>query len=88
MEDLLSRIESHDLVPIVSIVLTFLAGMVVWLTLQWRLYRRTELEVLLKREMLERGMSAEEIERVMRSRLTPHGEDRSLESRQRASSSA
>jgi hypothetical protein len=80
MEDLLSRIQSHDLVPIISIALVFLAGMIVWLTLQWRLHRRTELEIALKRDMLERGMSADEIERVMGCHLTPSG--------QRTSSSA
>ena len=81
MEDLLSRIESYDLVPVISLGLTFLAGMIVWCTLQWRLHRRTELEIALKRDMLERGMSAEEIERVMGS----HG---TRESGQRTSSSA
>jgi hypothetical protein len=72
MEDLLSRLHSDDVTGIVIFVLTFLAGMIVWLTLQWRLHRRTELEAALKQDMLNRGMSAEEIERVMRASVSSH----------------
>ena len=50
-------------------ILFFVAGMVVWLSLQWRLHRRTEMEAALKQEMLQRGMSAEEIERVLSARM-------------------
>jgi hypothetical protein len=67
MQDLLSRLASHEVVGIVFFALAFLAGMIVWLTLQWRLHRRTELEAALKQDMLNRGMSAEEIERVLRA---------------------
>jgi hypothetical protein len=70
MEDLLSRLTSSDVTGIVFFGLAFLAGMVVWLTLQWRLHRRTEIEAALKQDMLNRGMSAEEIERVLRARLS------------------
>jgi hypothetical protein len=67
MQDLLARLTSDDAVAIVFLALTFLAGMVVWLSLQWRLHRRTELEAALKLDMLSRGMSAHEIERVLRA---------------------
>jgi hypothetical protein len=70
VEDLLSRLASHDAAAIVFFVLVFLAGMVVWLSLQWRLHRRTELEAALKQDMLSRGMSAAEIERVLRAPLS------------------
>jgi hypothetical protein len=67
MEDLLSRLKSEDMAVIVLFVLVFLAGMIVWLTLQWRLHRRAEIDAALKQDMLNRGMSAEEIERVLRA---------------------
>jgi hypothetical protein len=34
MEDLLSRIESHDLIPVIAMALSFVAGMIGWLSLQ------------------------------------------------------
>ena len=39
-------------------------------------WRKTELETDLKRDMIARGMSADEIERVLGAKLSP-GEDRS-----------
>lgn len=67
MEDFFSQLRSEDKTLILFLFLSFLAGMVVWLTLQWRLHRRTEMEMSLKREMVSRGMSAEDIERVLRA---------------------
>ena len=75
MEALLSRLASEDVTAIVFLALAFLAGMIVWLTLQWRLHRRTEIEAALKQEMLNRGMSAEEIERVLRASSGQHAGD-------------
>jgi hypothetical protein len=69
VQEFFSRLTSEDTVGVIAITLTFLAGMIVWLTLQWRLHRRTEMEVRLKREMLSRGLSAEEMERVLRAPL-------------------
>ena len=69
-EQLLSRISSNDLIPITFIVTGMLVGLIIALTVQWRLHRRTEMEVALKQEMLARGMSAEEIERVIKA--NPH----------------
>jgi hypothetical protein len=71
MDEILARLRSDDIVGLAALVLTFLAGMTVWLSLQWRLYRRSETEAALKHAMLERGMSAEEIERVMRAGRDP-----------------
>ena len=66
-EQLLSRISSNDLIPITFIVTGMLAGLIVALSVQWRLHRRTEMELGLKQEMLARGMSAEDIERVIKA---------------------
>jgi hypothetical protein len=67
MEALLSRLASEDVAVLVFFTLAFLAGTIVWLTWQWRLHRRTEIEAALIQEMLNRGMSAGEIERVLRA---------------------
>jgi hypothetical protein len=69
MEELFSRLNSSDAVGVVFFTLAFAAGIVVWLSMQWRMHRRTEMEVALKQLMLERGMSAAEIERVLHARL-------------------
>jgi hypothetical protein len=74
MEDLFSRLASQDVVGVVFIVLAFVTGMTIWLTLQWRLHRRTEIEAALKQDMLNRGMSAGEIERVLRASLSGGGD--------------
>ena len=65
------EILSH-LVCLVIVVLAFLTFLIVWVPVQWRLHRRTELEAALKQDMLNRGMSAEEIERVLKTSL-PEG---------------
>ena len=70
MPELPVQVASHDVVSIVFLVLAFVAGMTVWLTLQWRLHKRTEFEVALKRDMLARGMSVADIERVLRASVT------------------
>jgi hypothetical protein len=69
MQELLSRLTGDDLVAVISITFTFVAAVIIWLSLQWRLHHRAELEVALKRDMLERGMSAEDIERILRAPL-------------------
>jgi hypothetical protein len=69
VQELFSRLDSSDAVGVVFFILAFAAGLVVWISLQWRLHRRTEMEVALKQLMLERGMSAAEIERVLQARL-------------------
>jgi hypothetical protein len=56
-----------EVVVVVFLVLAFLMALIVWLTLQWRLHRRTEIEAALKHDMLSRGMTADEIERVLKA---------------------
>ncbi|HMP03583.1 MAG TPA: hypothetical protein PKD86_16775 [Gemmatales bacterium] len=71
MRSSLTDLFSHpDIVPLVCIVMMFACGLIGYLTRQWRLHRKTEIETGLKRAMIEKGMSAAEIERVMRASLT------------------
>lgn len=69
MQESVTHLDSGDVVAIVSMSLTFVTALVGWLTLQWRWHRRTEMEVALKRDMVERGLSAREIERVLGASL-------------------
>lgn len=66
MTDLIAHPEFDG---ILAIFLTFVAGIVVFLTVQCRRHLQVELEVALKRDMLERGMSADEIARVTSAKL-------------------
>lgn len=55
---------------LLPIVLTFLGGSLLFAiiySVQWRKVRIAEMELSLKSQMIERGMSAEEIERVLRT---------------------
>jgi hypothetical protein len=57
------------------LVLIFGGGMVVGLVgiiaHHWRRLRQTEIETEMKREMLNRGMSAEDVERVIKASASP-----------------
>lgn len=72
MEALLSKLRPDELISLLSILLLYATGLTVWLTYSWRMHRRTEIEAALKQDMLNRGMSADDIERVVRaSAATP-----------------
>jgi Flp pilus assembly protein TadB len=60
-------IEEGALIPIVAIICTTLAPMLIYSFGRWQRNRRVELELALKAEMVSRGLSADEIERVLRA---------------------
>jgi hypothetical protein len=69
-QDFLSRLfpnQIEDLLILVTIAATLLVAFLSW---QWRCHRRTEIEAMLKQDMLSRGMSAEEIERVLKASMS------------------
>jgi hypothetical protein len=53
------------LIPITAIVVGCLTGIICKMSDNWRKVRVSEMELALKQEMLQRGMAAEEIDRVM-----------------------
>jgi hypothetical protein len=81
VQDFISRLTSSDLTVVVFFILACIAGITVWVTLQWRLHRRTEIEAALKQEMIRRGMSAEEIERVIRASTVAPAADEEADSK-------
>ena len=70
MLDLFAK-EPALLIPIVLFVGGALVGVTAILAHQWRAIRCTELEVALKQDMLRRGLSVDEIERVLRASEKP-----------------
>jgi hypothetical protein len=66
MLDIFAR-EPGILVAVVAIVGGTLISVTAVLAYHWLAARRNETESALKRDMLERGMSAEEIERVIKA---------------------
>jgi hypothetical protein len=59
------------LIPLAAIVCGAIVGLVAIIAHQWRAVRRTEMELALKQDMLNRGLSVEEIERILRASGTP-----------------
>ena len=69
--DFLSRIPSGDIVAVAAIVLGISAGIIIAVTsiisTQIRRYRERRLSADLAQDMLDRGMSADEIAQVLRA---------------------
>jgi hypothetical protein len=71
MLDVLRSAIEHDPVPVLAILCGILGGVLIVctaaITRAWKSVRIHEADAALKQEMLDRGMSAEEIERVVRA---------------------
>ena len=65
MDTILSKVNSHDMVAVIAIAGGILVAITAIIAGNWARMRRTEMELALKRDMLERGLSAEDIERVL-----------------------
>jgi hypothetical protein len=63
--ELLSRLTSSELIGLTALVGGQICGVVVIVMAFGRAVHKTQLEIGLKKSMLERGMSAEEIHMVM-----------------------
>jgi hypothetical protein len=55
------------IIGVIAVLGGFIISVVAILAGNWRRVRQIEMEISLKHEMLERGMSAEEIERVIKA---------------------
>ena len=64
---LISRLEPSDLIAFAVFGIGGLIALVSIISVQWRLHKRGEMETALKQEMIARGMSAEEIERIIKA---------------------
>jgi hypothetical protein len=68
MTDLFSSWSARDLIGLVSVVCGSLIAITAILASHWRGVRQAELEASLKHELVERGMSVDDIERVIKAR--------------------
>jgi hypothetical protein len=57
----------HEIVPVLAIVGGLLIAAIGIFVGSWRKVRQAEMDAALKQDMLNRGMSAEEIERVLKA---------------------
>ena len=67
MNEFLSMLNGGQLIGLIAVVLGPIAVIITVIASQWRRVRIAELEATLKQQMLDKGMSAAEIEQVMRS---------------------
>jgi hypothetical protein len=67
LESFFSRFASTDLSMLCFFAMVFLMGTVSIIGNYWYKHRRLETETALKQDMLNRGMSADDIERVVRA---------------------
>jgi hypothetical protein len=65
MLDFLSRFNSGEIIALVAIVGGLLVGPIIVVLNNWHEMRKTEMLNQLKQEMLDRGMSADEIRTVL-----------------------
>lgn len=69
MVDLLSRVDGGNLAFIISLAALLLFGLISYYIGVWYTLRRSEIEAELKREMIQKGMSADEITQVLNARM-------------------
>jgi hypothetical protein len=65
MLDILSKLDSSELVGCLAIICGTLVLVTAIIGKQWRKIRQTELDNAMRRDLLDRGMSPEEIARVL-----------------------
>jgi hypothetical protein len=70
LQDFLDRCKPQDVFCFLVMLLAFLGAVTIFLAVQWRKIRVAEMEAVLKQDMVNRGMSAEEIRTVLE---TPMG---------------
>jgi hypothetical protein len=71
MLDLLDRVPNHDVAAVVLAVVAGFMTLGIFIAYYWAKVRRTEIEAALKHDMLQRGMGAEDIERVLKASQAP-----------------
>jgi hypothetical protein len=65
MPELLSRFEAGEMIGLVAVSGGLLCGLVAIVMGIWHEHRKTEINAALKQDMLNRGMSADEIRTVL-----------------------
>ena len=71
--DLFNKLEGGEVIGLVSVVGGLLVAIIAVASVQWRRVRIAEIDGSLKQQMLDKGMSAAEIETVMKASVEPAG---------------
>jgi hypothetical protein len=84
MEVFLSKLHGDEVFVLAVVLASSVVGVVIAVTAilatNWRRVRQLDIEGSLKQDMLQRGMNAEDIERVIRATSTPAEKDKAAES--------
>jgi hypothetical protein len=65
MAELLAKFDAGEFIGLVAVVGGILCGLLGIVMGVWHTHRKTEIEAALKQDMLNRGMSAEEIRTIL-----------------------
>jgi hypothetical protein len=65
VEEFLNKVNGGELIALVAVAGGLLCGIIAIVAGSWQKVRRTEIAAALKRDMLNRGMSADEIRTVL-----------------------
>jgi SOS response regulatory protein OraA/RecX len=71
MFDFLSKLNGGEIIGLAAVIAGPMVAIVAVIATQWRRVRVAEFEATLKQQMLDKGMSAAEIEQVMRASQDP-----------------
>src|SRR5205085_4592850 len=71
MSELLAKFEAGELIALVAVIGGTLIAIISVIAYQWGKVRVAEMETGLKQQMLDKGMSAAEIEQIMKVTKTP-----------------
>jgi hypothetical protein len=74
MDEYLSKFSGGELIAVLAIVGGLICGMIVLLGEIWRRSRKAEIDAKLKTDMLDRGMSAEDIKIVLEAGVKECGD--------------
>jgi hypothetical protein len=69
LHDFLARCKPEDVFVFLVLLLLLIGTLTIFLAIQWRKIRLAEMEAVLKQDMLNRGMSAEDIRTVLETSL-------------------
>jgi hypothetical protein len=67
LEEMLSKLSGGQVIGLAAVVGALLLAVIAIVAKEWRCIRVAELQADLKRQMLERGMSAADIEKVLQA---------------------
>lgn len=73
MSEFLTRFSAGEFIALAAVLIGPIVAIVAVVSTQWRKVRIAEMEAALKQQMLERGMSADQIEQVMHASLGGRG---------------